>query len=304
MQRQMTWTEWLLLGILSVLWGSSFYFNEIALRELSPLTLLWGRTTLAAIALLIWVYATGNAMPRSRSIWGAFVVMGIFNNAIPFTLIAWGQTSIDSGLAAILNATTPVFGVILAHFVTRDERLTRSRSLGVALSLAGVAALIGPAALQGLDVRNLGQVAVLMAACSYAIASLYGRRFKALPPAVTSAGILSCTSTLSLPVVAIVDAPWQLQPAIATLGAVAGIALIGTALAYLIFFRLLAVAGATNAMLVTFLIPISALLLGTVLLEERIHISEIVGMLLIFAGLAAIDGRALQAIASPSSPEV
>lgn len=297
----MGWTEWLLLGLLSVLWGGSFFFNAIAVRDLSPLTILWGRTTLAAAALLVWVYATGKDMPRSPQIWRAFAVMGVLNNAIPFSLIAWGQTSIDSGLASIFNATTPVFGVILAHFFTQDERLTRSRSLGVIFSLLGVIMLMGPSALQGLDVRNLGQVAVLTAACSYAIASLYGRRFRPLPPAVTAAGMLSCTSMLSLPAVICFDRPWLLQPDPSAWWAVVGLALTGTAMAYLIFFRLLAVAGATNAMSVTFLVPISALILGALFLEERIRITELAGMALVFAGLAAIDGRILRAIALPKS---
>ncbi|MEM6446830.1 MAG: DMT family transporter [Cyanobacteria bacterium P01_D01_bin.123] len=301
--QKMRWTEWLLLCVLSVLWGGSFFFNAIAVRELSPLTLLWGRTTLAAMALLVWVYVSGKQMPRSPQIWRSFIVMGVFNNAIPFSLIAWGQTSIDSGLAAILNATTPVFGVILAHFCTRDERLTRSRALGVSLSLLGVVVLMGSSVLRGLDVRNLGQLAVLTAACSYAIASLYGRRFQAFPPAVTAAGMLTCTATFSLPLVMFLDRPWTLNPALATLGAVAGLALIGTALSYLIFFRLLATAGATNAMLVTFLIPVSALFLGAILLEERIQITELAGMALIFAGLAAIDGRIFTAIARQPSIE-
>ena len=285
--------DWLLLLVLSVLWGGSFFFVEVALDELGPLTVVTGRVGLAAAALIGLVYLGGGRMPHAPSLWGAFLVMGALNNLIPFSLIAWGQVHIDSGLASILNATTPLFTVILAHFLTAEERLTPGRLAGVLLGLSGVAVLIGPEALAGLGVAGLGQIAVLAAALSYAFAGIFGRRFKDLPPAVAAAGMLTATTVMILPLALVVERPWSLSLSGETWGATLGLALLSTAVAYQIYFRILASAGATNLLLVTFLIPVSALLLGVLVLGEQPDWTAFAGMALIFAGLAAVDGRLL-----------
>jgi drug/metabolite transporter (DMT)-like permease len=279
-----------------VLWGGSFFFVEIALKDLPPLTIVLGRVSLAAIALTAFVFLSGKRMPVTPDVWSKFLVMGALNNLIPFSLIVWGQTHIDSSLAAILNATTPVFAVIMAHFLTQDEHLTPNRFAGVLLGLGGVVVLIGPEALQGLSLNSLGQVAIVGAACSYACAGIYGRRFKTLPPVVTAAGMLTGTTIMMLPPVLLLEQPWNLSPSALTWGAVLGLSLFSTAIAYLIYFRILAVAGATNLLLVTFLIPVSALALGVFVLGEQLQWTEFVGMILIFAGLAAIDGRLISRI--------
>jgi drug/metabolite transporter (DMT)-like permease len=289
-------SEWILLVTLSVLWGGSFFFIEIALKGLSPLTLVLGRVGLAAIALTTFVYLSGKRMPASPSLWSEFLVMGALNNLIPFTLIVWGQTHIDSSLAAILNATTPVFTVVLAHFLTQDESLTSNRLAGVFLGVCGVSVLIGREALHGLSLSSLGQVAILGAAISYGCAGIYGRRFRLLPSTVAAAGMLTGTTIMMLPLVMLLEQPWTLEPSALTWGAVLGLSLLSTAIAYLIYFRILAVAGATNLMLVTFLIPVSALVLGVFVLREELQWTECVGMMLIFAGLAAIDGRLISRI--------
>ncbi len=285
--------DWLLLLVLSVLWGGSFFFVEVALAELGPLTVVTGRVGLAATALIGLVYLGGGRMPLAPRLWGAILVMGALNNLIPFSLIAWGQVHIDSGLASILNATTPLFTVVLAHFLTAEERLTAGRLAGVLLGLGGVAVLIGPQALAGLGLAGLGQVAVLGAALSYAFAGIFGRRFKELPPSVAAAGMLSATTVMILPLALVVERPWSLSPSSVTWGAMLGLALLSTAVAYQIYFRILASAGATNLLLVTFLIPVSALLLGVLVLGERPQWTAFAGMALIFAGLAAVDGRLL-----------
>ncbi len=295
-QRTMGLSEWLLLVTLSVLWGGSFFFVEIALKDLPPLTIVLSRVSFAAIALTAFVFLSGKRMPVTPDVWSKFLLMGALNNLIPFSLIVWGQTHIDSSLAAILNATTPVFAVIMAHFLTQDERLTPNRFTGVLLGLGGVVVLIGPEALQGLSLNSLGQVAILGAACSYACAGIYGHRFKTLPPVIAAAGMLTGTTIMMLPPVLLLEQPWNLSPSALTWGAVLGLSLFSTAIAYLIYFRILAVAGATNLLLVTFLIPVSALALGVFVLGEQLQWTEFVGMILIFAGLAAIDGRLISRI--------
>jgi drug/metabolite transporter (DMT)-like permease len=282
---------WLLLITLSVLWGGSFFFSEVALAELGPLTVVLGRVGFAALALIGLVYLTGHRLPSGWGLWGAFLVMGALNNLIPFSLIVWGQVTIDSGLAAILNATTPLFAVLLAHVLTRDERLTRGRVAGVLLGLAGVAVLVGPRVLGELGAEGLAQLAVLGAAFSYGCAGIYGRRFQGLPPVVAAAGMVTCSAVLTLPLALVVERPWQASPGALTWAAVLGLAFLSTALAYVIYFRILASAGATNLLLVTFLIPVSALFLGVVVLGERPDAAAFAGLALIFAGLAAVDGR-------------
>jgi drug/metabolite transporter (DMT)-like permease len=289
-------SEWLLLVTLSVLWGGSFFFNAVALADLPPLTVVFARVAIAAVVLWL-VIAIGAQRPRvSLSLCLAFVVMGILNNVIPFTLIVWGQTRIGSGLAAILNATTPLFTVLLAHWLTRDERMTPTRLVGVVCGLAGVAVMIGPQALERLGLDVLAQLAVVMAAIAYGFAGIFGRRFKGTPPLVTATGQLSASALIMLPMVLVVDRPVDLtNPALTTWGAVLGLALLSTAVAYVLYFRILARAGATNLLLVTFLIPVSALLLGITVLGETLQARELAGMALIGLGLAAIDGRPMAA---------
>ncbi len=297
MQKQtMGLSEWILLVVLSVLWGGSFFFIKIVLKDLQPLTVVLSRVSLAAIALTTFVFLKGKRMPISPSLWGEFLVMGILNNLLPFSLIVWGETHIDSGLAAILNATTPVFTVVLAHFLTQDERLTPNRIVGILLGLCGVVVLVGLEALHRIGMNSLGQVAILGAACSYGCAGIYGRRFKRFSPEVAAAGMLTGTAIMMLPLVLILEHPWTLSPSAATWEAVLGLSLLSTAIAYLIYFHLLAVAGATNLLLVTFLIPVSALGLGVFILGEQLQWTEFFGMVLIFAGLAAIDGRLVDRI--------
>lgn len=294
--QRMSVLEWLLLLTLSVLWGGSFFFAKIAVEALPPFTVVLGRVALAAIALNLAVIATGHRMPWSREAWGAFLVMGALNNLIPFSLIFWGQTEIASGLAAILNATTPLFTAILAHLLTREDRLTRARLLSIVLGFAGVIVLIGPNALGHLGVGVLAQIAVLGAALSYGFAGIFGRRFKSMgvKPLVAATGQVSATTILMLPIALSIDRPWMLPPPeIEIWAALFGLALLSTALAYVIFFRILSGAGAVNVSLVTLLVPVSAILLGTAILGERLETTAFLGMGLIAVGLIINDGRVL-----------
>lgn len=294
--RPMTSSEWTMMLVLSVLWGATFFFVEIGLRDLPPLTLVLARVFIAAAALHLFILARGERIPADPKLWMAFAAMGLMNNFLPFSLIFWGQTHIGSGLAAILNATTPLWAVLLAHWLTRDERLTGGRLAGVLLGIAGVAVLIGVDALGGIGVALLAQLAIILAALSYAFAGIFGRRFKGVKSTHTAAGQLTCTSMFMLPVAAYHDVFWELPvPQTGTILAVLALALVSTALAYILYFRILATAGATNLLLVTFLIPVSAIFLGVGVLGETLEVNQIAGMVLIGLGLAAIDGRPLAA---------
>lgn len=291
---QMSGRDWAMLTALSVIWGGSFFFTGIAVKELPPFTIVAARVGLAALALLAGLRIAGIAMPRAPRVWAAFFGMGLMNNMIPFSLIVWGQGHIASGLASILNATTPLFGVVVAHLLTRDEKMTGGRLAGTIVGFAGVALMIGPSALSGLGSHLLAELAVLGAALSYSLAGIFGRRFKAMGinPIVTATGQISGSAVLMIPLALLIDKPWTLPiPSLPTIAAIVAIALISTALAYIIFFRILASAGATNLMLVTFLIPVSAILLGWLFLGEILAPQHFIGMATIVAGLVLIDGR-------------
>lgn len=292
--KEMGLVEWAMLGALSLLWGGSFLFNGILVKVWPPLTIVTGRVVLAALTLWLIVRLMGVAVPKSRQAWSAFFGMGILNNVIPFMLIVWGQTHIASGLAAILNATTPLFGVIVAHVLTADEKLTVNRSVGLLVGFTGVVTMVGPSVLGRVGSELLGELAVLGAAVSYAFAGVYGRRFRAmgLPPLVPAVGQVTASSLLLAPVALIVDRPFSLPvPGLEAWAALFGLAILSSALAYILFFRILATAGATNLMLVTILIPPSAVLLAALVLGEQLAVRHLAGMVLIGLGLLAIDGR-------------
>lgn len=300
--RPMTSMEWAMLLALATVWGGSFFFNGIALRELPVFTVVVSRVTLAAMILVALVRLRGDRMPRDRDIWAAFFGMGLLNNVIPFSLIVWGQQHVGASVASILNASTPLF---LAHFLTSDERMTRAKFFGVLIGFAGVWVMIDADALQELGVDVVAQLMCLAGAVSYAFAGLYGRRFRALgiSPMNTAAGQIVASSLMLLPIMMVLDRPWtRPPPSPEAIGALIGVAAISTALAYILYFRILATAGATNLLLVTFLIPVSAILLATLFLDEVLLGRHVAGMALIGAGLAAIDGRPWRAIRRRMGP--
>ncbi|MCK5162355.1 MAG: DMT family transporter [Desulfobacula sp.] len=285
---------WFLIVILSIIWGASFFFVEIAVEKMTPLTIVLYRVGFAAFLLWGFVWFTDRKMPKNPGIWGAFLAIGILNNVIPFTLITWGQQYIDSSLASILNATTPVFSVILAHFLTKDEPLTTNRLTGVLFGWIGVAILIGIEALSGVGMKIAGQAAVLGAALLYAFAAIFGRRFKDIDPVVVAAGMLTGSTIIMIPLAFMIEQPLALDPAPVTWAALFGLSAVSTALAYIIYFHVLSKAGATNILLVTFLIPVSAIFLGMMVLSETPGWNVFLGLALIFIGLIFIDGRLLK----------
>lgn len=290
--------EWFSLLALSVLWGGSFFFVEIAVSALAPLTIVFLRVGLAAVALWIFVFATGRRPPRQAQVWLACFGMGTLNNVIPFSLIVWGQTQITSGLASILNATAPLFTVVVAGMLLPDERMTVSKLVGLAIGFAGVVVMIGMPAVKNTDSTILAQMAILGAALSYACAGVFGRRFKSMgvDPITTAAGQVTASAIMLAPVVLVIDGPAHAAGASAGIwagiwAAVIALALASTAVAYVFYFRILASAGATNILLVTFLVPVSAILLGATILGERLGTVHLLGMAMIGLGLIAIDGR-------------
>ncbi|MGL4441123.1 MAG: DMT family transporter [Bosea sp. (in: a-proteobacteria)] len=292
--KPMSSLEWAMLLALSVLWGGSFFFIGVAVKELPTLTIVVARVVMAALILMVVLRASGAAFPRDGKVWAAFFGMGFLNNVVPFTLIVWGQGHIASGVASILNATTPLFTVIVAHFLTTDEKMTGNRLAGVVLGLSGVAIMIGAEVLQSLGVGIIAQLACLAAAVSYAFAGVFGRRFRAMgvAPLATAMGQVTASSIMLFPFMLLLDKPWLLpMPSLQAIGAMVGLAALSTALAYVVFFRILATAGATNIALVTFLIPVSAIMLGIIVLNEALQPRHVIGMALIGLGLAAIDGR-------------
>ncbi len=294
--RPMTPTEWAMLVLLAAIWGGAFFFNAVAVREVPVLTVVVSRLVLAALILLAVLALRRERLPRGP-IWASFFLMGLLNNAVPFVLIVWGQTHIASGVAAILNASTPLFTVLLAHALTDDERMTWARFAGVLTGFAGVAVMIGTDALETLGLHVAAQLACIAAALSYASASVFGRRFRRMgvAPLTAATGQLVAASVILLPLTLAVDRPWTLPPPGAlTVGALIGVAVISTAFAYVLYYRILATAGATNLALVTFLVPVSACLLGIVFLNEVLLPRHFAGMWLIGLGLAILDGRPWQ----------
>ena len=284
---------WLLLILLSVLWGGSFFFASAALRELPPMTVVLARVTLGAAFLLPVFKHLGGQWPTTVAGWQPFFVMGMLNNVIPFSLLVAGQTYITGGMASVANATTPLFtALVLAAF--GDERLTARRAAGIVIGLIGVYVLRGPG-LAHSDNQTIGLLLCLGGALSYGFSGLWGRRkLREVPPITSATCQLICSTFVVAFVTAVVDRPWTLPlPSLVTWGALIGLALLATSLAYIVFFTILSRAGATNVMLVTLLIPVTAILLGVAVLGEPLTMHEIAGALVIAASLLVIDGRVL-----------
>lgn len=291
--------EWALIVLLSVIWGGTFIFIELALTGLPPVTLVTVRLLMAAAGLHLYLLFTGHRLPLEPRLWAMLVVLGIFNNVVPFNLINFGQTQVNASLASILVATTPIWGVLIAHMLTRDERMTPGRAAGVLLGFAGVAVMSGHDALEGLSYGVLAQLALIGAGLSYAFSGVFAKRATGLPPVVIATGQLTASAILSVPLAFALEDPLALPvPSAMAIWATVALALLCTSAAYLIYFRVLAKAGATNVLLVTFLIPVSALMMGMGLLGETLEPKHFLGMALIGLGLAAIDGRPARIISA------
>ncbi|HYX47088.1 MAG TPA: DMT family transporter [Sphingomicrobium sp.] len=293
---QMNRSDWLVLLVLAVIWGGAFFFIGVAVRHVQPLTYVFLRLSIGAAGLWAYLIVRGERMQLPREAWGSILLLSLLNNALPFTLFGWSQTHIASGLASILNATTPIWGVVVAHFLTKDERMSPRKLAGVLLGFVGVATMIGPSLLSSLGTSALAELACVVAALSYALAAVWARRFKRLgiSPFSVTTGQLTAGALIMLPMSMIIDKPWTHPfPPVTALAAITALALLCTALGYVLYFRLIGHAGATNALLVTLLVPPVAILLGGLFLGETLAPQDFAGLALIALGLAAIDGRLL-----------
>lgn len=290
-QKHISRRAWFELALIGLIWGASFLSIRIALDEVPVITSVFHRVFWASLVLWIVILALRLPIPRDPRIWFGFLVMGLLNNVIPFGLMAWGQLYIESGLTSILNATTAIFGVIVAALVFPDERLTPRKIIGVALGFTGVAMAIGLNQLLSFDLRSTAQIAVLAGTVSYALASAWARlKLSDLPPQIAAAGMLTASMIIMFPAALIFDGPirFDLQPI--TWLAIGYYSIIATACAYLLYYRVLAMAGAGNLMLVTLLIPPVAIVLGAVILDEALPPRSFAGFALLGLGLLALNG--------------
>ena len=294
---QMNKGDWGILLVLALIWGAAFLFIGVAVRHVPPLTYVWLRLAIAASAMWAFLRWKGVALDLPRSAWGSILLLALLNNALPFTLFGWGQTHIASGLASILNATTPIWGVVVAHLFTRDERLTPLKLAGVLLGFGGVALMIGPSLLTNLGSSALAQLACVTASLCYALAAVWARRFRkqGLSPLTVTTAQLTAGAAMMFPLALVVDQPWTMaMPPLTAWASIAALAVVCSAFGYVLYFRLIDSSGATNALLVTLLVPPVAILLGSLFLAEVLAPHDFAGLGLIALGLAAIDGRLLR----------
>lgn len=283
--------------LLAMIWGGSFLSIRVALDEITPLTSVAHRTTWAMLVLWAVIAVMRIPLPRDPKIWFSFMVMGLLNNVIPFTLMAWGQLHIESGLTSILNAFTAVVGVVIASLFFADERITLRKGIGVILGFFGVAVAIGLDNFRSFDLRSLAQLAVIGGTVAYAIAGVWARkRLVGMPPQMAAAGMLTGSTVIMLPLVYFIEGPltFDLQPR--TVLAIGYYAIIATAFAYLLYYRVLAMAGSGNLMLVTLLVAPLAITLGAIVLNEKLWANAYLGFGILALGLIILDGRVWKAL--------
>jgi drug/metabolite transporter (DMT)-like permease len=288
--------DWAILGALALLWGGAFVFIGVAVRHVDPLTYVWLRLAIAAAAMWAFLAWKRQGLGLPKELWGGIFLLAFLNNALPFALFGWGQTHIASGLASILNATTPIWGVVVAHLFTADERMSPRKVAGVLVGFGGVAVMIGPSLFETIGTDVLAMLACITASLCYALAAVWARRYRplGLSPLSVTTGQLTAGAIMMLPVALLVDQPWtKAMPPIEAWGSIVALALFCSALGYVLYFRLIDSAGATNALLVTLLVPPIAIFLGALLLGETLAPQDFLGLALIAIGLAAIDGRLL-----------
>jgi drug/metabolite transporter (DMT)-like permease len=293
--KPMTTLQWAQLLVLGGLWGGSFFFARVAVAEMHPLVLVFFRVLIAAAALHLYMLARGIRFSQALPQWWALLFLSVLNNVVPFSLIFAGQTHLGAGVASVLNATTPFWTIVIANALTDDERVTWNKAAGILLGIVGTVVMIGPGLLTGLEGPAWPKFALIGAAISYGFALIWARRFRGLPPVIIAAAQLTGSAAIMLPVALYVEPSTALFTASAHVWmAVTALAVLSTAVAYILYFSIAGSAGATNASLVTLIVPVSAILLGTAILGERLELNEIAGMCLILFGLLVIDGRIMR----------
>tara|TARA_B110000908_G_scaffold152791_1_gene188718 strand:- start:414 stop:1325 length:912 start_codon:yes stop_codon:yes gene_type:complete len=296
-QKNLTGRAWAEMMLLAMIWGGSFLSIRVALDEISPLASVAHRTTWAMLVLWGVIAIMRIPLPRDPKIWFSFLVMGLMNNVIPFTLMAWGQLYIESGLTSILNAFTAVVGVVIASLFFADERISLRKGIGVVLGFFGVAVAIGLESFRTLDLRSMAQLAVIGGTVAYAIAGVWARkRLVGMPPQLAAAGMLTGSTVIMLPLAYFIDGPLSFDLEARTMWAIGYYAIIATAFAYLLYYRVLAMAGSGNLMLVTLLVAPIAITLGAVVLGEKLGTNAYFGFAILAVGLIILDGRVWKAM--------
>jgi drug/metabolite transporter (DMT)-like permease len=282
----------LLLLILGTIWGSSYLFIKVAVAEVPVMTLIAGRLLLAAIILWVLLWVLGQSMQRSRSLWRAYAVMGILSGTLPYSLIAWGEQYIPSSLAALLQATMPIFTVILATFLAGDEPMTWTRVLGVIVGFVGVGVLMAPDVRQGLQANLLGQLAVVLSSASYAGAAVFARKaLRGQPPLASTTGQMTMGALFTLPLSLLIDRPFDLSPSLPATASWLGLTVLGTVIAYIIYYALIDRTSATFVSTVTYIIPIIGLVLGALVLGEPLTPVLAGSSVLILLGVLLVRAR-------------
>ena len=279
--------DYLLLLMLGAIWGGSFFLIKLAVATIPPVTVAAGRILVGALLMGAVLAARRAPLPRDRTVWAKLALMGTLGTVLPFALINWGETHIDSGLAAILMSAVPLLTIVLGHFLRSDEPMTGGKAVALVLGGAGVVVLIGPDALQGLGRNLLGQLAVLGACCCYALNSLTARGLAGHSAEVVTFGMLLTAAAAAVPLSILVDQPWEAGASRLSMLAVLGLGVLPTALGYIIAFRIIASAGAGFASFNNYLVPVFGVLWGMVLLGEEPQPRALLALLLIFVGLAA-----------------
>lgn len=288
----MTPHTWLLMLTLGLIWGGTFFLSEILLLELSPFQIVFHRVSIAALIMVLYLKIKGIALPKDGRTWAALAVMGLLNNAIPFSAIVFGQQYITGGMASILNSTTAFFGVMLSGLILKEEAITAPKFIGVIMGILGVAMIMGFDTLSSLSLTNIGQILIIVSSISYAFAGIWGKfQVKNLGVEVTATGMLITSSVwmfiLSTTVEGLPFEALSMRSALSILT----FAILCTAVAYLLYFAILKQAGAANLTLVTIIIPPFALILDAVALGEMVSLQEILGFLVISMGLLVISGK-------------
>lgn len=277
-----------LLLLLSALWGSSYAFIKLGIATIPPVTLIAGRTVIAGTLLLMILRWCGVAMPLDAAHWRKFFIQSLLNSAIPFTLIAWGEQSLDSGLAVILNSTSPIFTFLLGNLLLRQEKATWPRLVGVVAGLGGVTLIVGMTALQGLGSQTVAALAIVAATICYAGAALFGRQFRGLNPMIPAAGSLIAGSIILVPISLILDKPWTLAPSMESVAALLALAVLCTALALVIYFRLLELLGSLGTVAQAYLRVPFGVAIGLLFMGETLAPTAGIGLVLVIAGVFAM----------------
>lgn len=287
---------WFILLLLGAIWGASYLFIKVGGAEIPPFTFVAGRTIMAALALMIVLALRKESLPRTRRAWMPLIAMGIFNGVIPYTAITWGELHISSGLASILTAAMPLFTVIISHFWTHDERLNLTKIVGIVIGFCGVAVLFLPELRQGIQLGFWGEFAVVVAAASYAIATVVAHKYlHGVSPVVAATGQLGSAALWMIPLSLIFDSPFSLHPSTAAIGSLVVLSLVGTSFAYILYYWLIEHTGATRTSLVTYLIPITGIFWGAAFLQESIEWEAVIGLVLIIAGIAFVNRQSAPA---------